>query len=254
VKSPFQTILDYEISLGIPPGWVNYSISKTAPNGSWHKAERGEVPLDSNFFIGFNEDLRDAGRWQDFYKREQGKNPALPEDVPPVPDMDGEWLFNEMMTASNFPDPWMYPALQNLRASGRYILAALSNTVVFPKGHKLYLEDFFDDPIRRLFDIFISSAHVGIRKPDPAMYQLALRRVNELAATRGEAPIRPQDIVFLDDIGENLKEARKQGFGTIKVNLGRAYEAVEELERVTGLKLEGDEPKVPMTPKIRARI
>jgi len=57
--------------------------------------------------------------------------------------------------------------------------------------------------------------------------------------------------VFLDDIGENLKEARKQGFGTIKVPLGKAYEAVEELEKVTGLQLEGDHPKIPIKPKLR---
>ena len=29
------------------------------------------------------------------------------------------------------------------------------------------------------------------------------------------------EVVFLDDIGENLKAARERGFGTIKVDLGR---------------------------------
>lgn len=42
------------------------------------------------------------------------------------------------------------------------------------------------------------------------------------------------------------------------MNLGRAYEAVEELENVTGLKLEGGHPKIPVKPRLspppKARI
>lgn len=217
--------------------------------------------MDEAFFKGFNQDLHNTERWEAFYKLQQSKNPNLPKDIPPLPSVDGEWLFNEMMTASNHPDPWMNPALKNLKASGKYILAALSNTVIFPPGHKLYMEHYFDEPTRKLFDVFISSAHVGIRKPDPKMYQFALEQVNEYAkhhASRSrnkglgwEDGIKPEDIVFLDDIGENLKQARKQGFGTIKVNLGRAFEAVDELEKVTGLKLAGDHPRIPVESKVK---
>ncbi|KAI8718650.1 hypothetical protein NCS52_00644400 [Fusarium sp. LHS14.1] len=259
VVSPFQAILDYELSLGIPPGWVNYSISSTAPNGYWHRLERGEISMDDTFFNGFTQDLHDESRWEPFYKREQGKNPKLSKETPPVPDVDARWLFNEMMTVSSNADPWMYPALKNLKESGQFIIAALSNTVIFPPGHKLHVENFFDEPVRALFDVFVSSAHVGIRKPDPKMYQFALTQIREHAETfqwlpRGQGlgwdeGITAGDVVFLDDIGENLKEARKQGFRTIKVNLGRAFEAVDELERVTGLKLAGDHPKIPVEPK-----
>ncbi|KAF4973381.1 hypothetical protein FZEAL_9339 [Fusarium zealandicum] len=261
VVSPFQAILNYELSLGIPPGWVNYSISRTAPSGHWHRLERGEMPMDDAFFDGFSQDLHDASRWEAFYQREQNRNPELPSDTPPVPSIDARWLFNEMMTASNHPDPWMFPALKKLRESGQFILAALSNTVIFPPGHKLHLENFFDDPVRRLFDIFISSAHVGIRKPDPKMYQFALAEVDKYAKANAglprsqglgwEAGVLPEEITFLDDIGENLKEARKQGVRTVKVNLGRAFEAVDELERVTGLKLAGDHPRIPIEPKVQ---
>ena len=254
VVSPFQAILDYELSLGIPPGWVNYSISKTAPDGFWHKLERGFIPMDAAFFRGFNDDLHSTSRWQDFYKREQSKNPRLPEEIPPVPKVDGEWLFNQMMTVSQTPDPWMFPALKNLKASGKYILAALSNTVIFPPGHKLHVENHTDDPVRRLFDVFVSSAHVGIRKPDPRMYQFALEQVDKFAKDNKRPPegVKAEDILFLDDIGENLKQAKKQGFRTVKVHLGRAFEAVEELEAVTGLKLAGDHPKIPIKPKYPA--
>ncbi|KAK4188025.1 putative hydrolase, partial [Podospora australis] len=261
VISPFQSILDYEISLGIPPGWVNYSLSKTAPNGFWHRLERGDILLDAAFFEGFNQDLHDPVRWKAFYQAQQAKNPSLPKEIPPVPKLDGEWLFNDMMFSSRAPDPWMFPALQKLRESGKFIVAALSNTIIFPKGHELYQEDYFSGPLRGLFDVFVSSAHVGLRKPDPKIYQHALQKVDGFARAnanteRGKAAgwaegVKAEDVVFLDDIGENLKAAKQAGFGTIKAPLGKAFEAVEELENITGLSLAGDHPKIPIKPNFK---
>ncbi|KAI8949106.1 HAD-like domain-containing protein [Xylaria longipes] len=267
VVSPFQSILDYELSLGIPPGWINYSISKTAPDGFWHRLERGEILMNDAFFAGFNEDLHNAERWAAFYKIQAAKDPSMPQEVPPIPKMDGRWLFNDMMTVSTAPDPWMFPALQRLRTSGRFILAAMSNTVIFPNDHPLYREDFYADPIRSLLDVFCSSAHVGLRKPDPHMYEYTLREVDKFARANASSErgrslgwadgVKPDEVVFLDDIGENLKGGRKIGFRTIKVSLGKAFEAVDELEAITGLQLAGDHPKIPVGPKInkpRAKI
>ncbi|GJN86605.1 hypothetical protein PLIIFM63780_010186 [Purpureocillium lilacinum] len=268
VVSPFQAILDYELSLGVPPGWINFSISKSKPNGFWHRLERGDIPVDHAFYDGFNRDLHNADHWKEFYQREQSKNPKLPAELPPVPTLDGEFLFDEMMTKSHAPDPWMWPALENLKKSGKYLLGALSNTIIFPPGHKLHSADYFNDPLRRVFDVFISSAHVGVRKPDPKMYQLAVATLDKFARENADSPrgkqlgwadgIKPADVLFFDDIGENLREAKAQGFNTVKVNLGRAYEAVEELENVTGLKLEGGHPKIPVKPRLspppKARI
>ncbi|KAK4147973.1 putative hydrolase [Dichotomopilus funicola] len=321
VISPFQSILNYELRLGIPPGWVNYSISRTAPSGFWHRLETGSIPLDAAFFEGFNRDLHDPARWEAFYRAQHqarqpsSSSPSSTKDlqIPPVPQLDGEWLFNDMMTSATAPDPWMLPALKALRASGEYIVAALSNTVIFPPGHPLAtwgggdqgssttttsttatssstntstssnstdtgnnnIEDFVsNDPLRQLFDVFVSSAHVGLRKPDPRIYQLALDRVDAFARANADTErgqraaaaltaaaalpgnggggwkegVRADEVVFLDDIGENLKAARAVGFGTIRVPLGRAYEAVEALEGVTGLRLAGGHPKVPVKP------
>jgi FMN phosphatase YigB (HAD superfamily) len=256
VVSPMQGILNYELSKGIPPGWVNYSISKSSPNGAWHKLERGEILMDASFFAQFNKDLRDPQRWKDFYTQTMKKQNLEVGIIPPVPDVDGEWMFFDMMGASRKPDPWMWPALKKLRASGRYILAALSNTMIFPPDHPYGQPG---DEVRSSFDIFISSAHVGLRKPDPKIYELALRELDkyakEHAATRGKDlgwadGVKPSEIVFLDDIGENLKWAKKAGFGTIKVNLGMAYEAVSLLEELTGLELAGDHPKISSAPTI----
>ena len=85
-----------------------------------------------------------------------------------------------------------------------------------------------------------------MRKPDPLIYNYAVRALNEYSASHKGPSIAASDILFLDDIGENLKTAKKIGFNTIKVNLGRAFEAVDQLEEVTGLKLAGSHPRVPV--------
>ncbi|PSR78681.1 haloacid dehalogenase-like hydrolase [Coniella lustricola] len=261
VVSPFQAILDYELSLGIPPGWVNYSISKTSPTGYWHRLETGQIPLDDAFYKGFSEDLHSPSRWHAFYATQLARNPTLPRQTPPVPRLDAEWLFNDMMSAAQHSDPWMFPALQQLRASGKYLLAALSNTVIFPPGHELHRPDDAEDPVRGIFDVFVSSAHVGLRKPDPAFYEHAVEKVDRFARQNAATErglrnswaegVKPAEILFLDDIGANLKGGKKAGFRTLKVELGRAYEAVDELERITGLKLAGRHPKIAIRPKMK---
>jgi FMN phosphatase YigB (HAD superfamily) len=152
----------------------------------------------------------------------------------------------------------MYPALKNLHESGKYILAALSNTMIFPPDHPF--ADFPAGDIRSLFDVFISSAHVGLRKPDPKIYDLAFKEISEYVerekdgkgkGKRWSEGVERDEVLFLDDIGENLKAGKKAGFQTIKVHLGRAYEAVDELERVTGLKLAGTHPKVAVKPVVK---
>lgn len=243
VVSPFQAILDYEIAHNIPPGWVNFSISRTSPHGSWHRLERGDIKMDAEFFAGFNRDLRDPQLWKLFNEDLRKKNPNKVLALnPPLPEVDAEWLFWEMMRISRTPDPFMWPALKKLKESGKFIMGALSNTVIFPDGHK-----YNDDTIGRkaLFDFFISSAHTGLRKPDPKIYQAALEEMNAAAQRKGlKQPVRASDVVFLDDIGQNLKPAKAIGFRTIKVNLGHIEDAVKELEKVTGLRLLEEQAKL----------
>lgn len=61
--------------------------------------------------------------------------------------------------------------------------------------------------VMALFDEVIESSKEGIRKPDPAIYRLACARLNEA----------PERVVYLDDLGVNLKPARAMGMTTIKV-------------------------------------
>ncbi|PYH48435.1 60S ribosomal uL18 domain-containing protein [Aspergillus saccharolyticus JOP 1030-1] len=214
VLSPFQAILDYELAHNIPPGWVNFSISRTSPNGSWHRLERGDIKMDANFFAGFHRDLQNPTIWKQFQEKIQGKNPPSSQlPTPPVPEIDAEFLFWEMMRVSRTPDPHMFPALKKLKESGQFILGALSNTVIFPEGHP-YSRDLDDK--RSQFDFFISSAHTGLRKPDQKIYEAALQEMNRIAKEQGRGEVRASDIVFLDDIGENLKGAKKAGMRTLK--------------------------------------
>jgi len=228
VVSPFQAILDYELDHNIPPGWVNAYISYRKPYGYWHRLER---------------------------------DPNLPSALPPLPKIDGVKLFWTMMSMARTHDPWMFPALQKLKASGKYILAALSNTVIYPPGHPLTNAH---DELRTVFDVFISSAHVGMRKPDPIIYEYAVRELDQFARensgttgrnTQGwENGVEANEVVFLDDIGENLKAAKNMGFRTIRVELGKAFEAVDQLEDLTGLELAGTHPRVPVRPNNKARL
>jgi hypothetical protein len=55
-----------------------------------------------------------------------------------------------MMRGSRAPDPWMLPALQALKASGKYIIAALSNTMIFPEDHP-YSTNKDHNPVRSIF-------------------------------------------------------------------------------------------------------
>jgi epoxide hydrolase-like predicted phosphatase len=234
VVSPFQAILDYERNNSIPPGYINFSISKGAPTGAWQKLERGEIPLDDNYYREFKADLERKDFWQEYYRKVHSleKDQTIDSStVPPVPSIDAEKLFLTMMTQSKQPDPFMYPALKKLKASGKFKLAALSNNVIFPEGH--FLRKMSEDGIRNMFEIFVGSSAVGMRKPDRDIYEYAMEKIR---STWG-SELRPEDVIFLDDIGGNLKTARSLGMRTIRVVLGKTDDAVRELEKVTGMKL-----------------
>lgn len=231
VVSPFQAILDFERRNGIPTGYINFSISFSKPNGAWQQLERGEVLLDSNWFAKWKKDIENPAAWKAFHQKSRG--PSKTNSLPPIPDVNVEELYWTMMGISRQPDPHMAPALRKLKATGKWRLAALSNTSIFPPGHPF--NEPRPDDIRDVFSVFISSAHVGMRKPDRNIYDLAMRKLQEKWP---EADIQPGDVVFFDDIGENLKMARKVGWRTVKVWLGKTDQTVRELEEITGEQLQ----------------
>jgi putative hydrolase of the HAD superfamily len=70
------------------------------------------------------------------------------------------------------------------------------------------------------FDVVVLSQRLGIRKPDPRIYEEALRGL-ELPADR---------CVFVDDLGGNLKPAKALGMTTIKHE--RAEMTIAALDRL----------------------
>ncbi len=75
------------------------------------------------------------------------------------------------------------------------------------------------------FDIVVESSVEGVRKPNPRIYQIACDRLG----------VTPDQAVFLDDLGINLKPARAMGMTTIKVV--SEEQAIGELSLATGLTL-----------------
>ncbi len=171
--SPLHAIARFEKGRGIPDGFVNRLVVETAPDGAWSRLERGELSIEE-FCRDFDAECEARGHL--------------------LPAID---LMEEIRTSSG-PRPAMLEALKRLRECG-LATAALTNN---------WKSDGQDrHGLRPYFDVFLESSVVGLRKPDPRIYELALERIGVVA----------EEAVFLDDIGGNLKTARAMGITTIKV-------------------------------------
>ena len=107
------------------------------------------------------------------------------------------------------------------RCSARFGTACLTNN--FGAGDTPTAPEVV--AILALFDVVLESRTLGVRKPEPLFYELACEAVG----------VRPDEVVYLDDLGVNLKPARAMGMHTIKVT--DPTEALAELSAVTGLAL-----------------
>ena len=72
--------------------------------------------------------------------------------------------------------------------------------------------------LQELFDASVISSEVGLRKPDPAIYELAAERLGLAAAA----------CVFVDDLPGNLKPARALGMATV-LHRGNAAATLAEV-------------------------
>jgi putative hydrolase of the HAD superfamily len=95
------------------------------------------------------------------------------------------------------PDEAMLDGVRELRAGGTPTVL-LSNSWGDALGYDRALLD-------ELFDRWVISSEVGLRKPDPAVYELAAERVG----------VPPHACVFVDDLPGNLKPARALGMATV---------------------------------------
>jgi putative hydrolase of the HAD superfamily len=113
--------------------------------------------------------------------------------------------------------PSMVKALQ--RCASRFKTAMLTNNIT-PMG-----EQDLDQDVQKvvgIFDVLIQSSIEGCRKPEEKFYEIACERLN----------VKPENCVFLDDLGINLKPARAMGMSTIKVT--DPEDAIKELYEILG--------------------
>lgn len=75
-------------------------------------------------------------------------------------------------------------------------------------------------PVDEIFDVVVDSAFVGVRKPQPRIYELTLEALG----------VAPQDAIFLDDIEINCDAAR--ALGMVAVWFRSSEQAIEAIEAI----------------------
>jgi putative hydrolase of the HAD superfamily len=195
--SPLHAIAAYERDHGIPAGFVNRLVVSTGPAGAWSRLERGELGVEA-FCAAFDAECAAAGQRQ-FAAR----------------------VMMARIGEAAQPRPRMLAAIRTIRERGLRTSALTNNWV----GETGTTRSGGLGELGPLFDVVVESAVEGLRKPDPRIYELVLRRLDVSAA----------QAVFLDDIGGNLKPARAMGMTTIKVD--DEAQALADLSRVLGFAL-----------------
>ncbi|CAE6501879.1 unnamed protein product [Rhizoctonia solani] len=230
-------------------------LDEARQGGAWQRFERGELELYP-FYSLFGKELSGTELGNRYYREWcQSKNvdvPTLPESV----KIDGRELFGRMMRSHEL-DPHILSAIHKLRESKRFRIVALTN------NYSAQYERIRDTPpsqqgshqfspeaeleflgwgkatggpagpkIRGLFDDFVDSSVVGSRKPEPEIYQYACKANG----------VNPNEVVFLDDLGINLKTAQQLGMKTIHVPIGGSRKSVEQLEQLLSMQLLDKDP------------
>lgn len=196
LSSPFEAFNGFEERNGLPRDFIRRINATNPDTNAWARFERSEVGFDE-FCDLFEAECRD-----------QGHEVAARELMP--------LLAGEIR-------PAMVEAVRRCRE--QLVTACLTNNWVsfddFPADGRADGRDHALD----LFHHVIESSKVGVRKPDPRFYELACET----------AGVAPEEVVFLDDLGVNLKPAKAMGMTTIKVV--DPTDAIEDLEAVVGFSL-----------------
>jgi putative hydrolase of the HAD superfamily len=195
MDSPLHAIARYERERGLAPNSINRVVAASGETGAWARLERGELTV-ATFCAPFEADCRAHGVV-----------------------VDGAEVMAAIAEAG-VARPVMLEAIRRLRARGLRVGALTNNWR--REGPE---DDVIPHRLRDHFDVFVESRAVGLRKPDPRIYELACR----------ELRVEPARTAFLDDIGSNLKAARALGMSTIKVEEPR--QALRELGALVGLEL-----------------
>jgi putative hydrolase of the HAD superfamily len=197
--SPFDVFAAYERDHGLPDRFIRGVVAASADHGAWARLERSELSFDE-FAEAFSAECAAAGG-----------------------TVDARELMGEISNGFE-ARPEMVGAIGSIRARGLKV-GALTNNWAPSSPAAANAPHAFGH--LGSFDVVVESAVEGLRKPDPRIYELVCERLD----------VTPAEVVFLDDLGVNLKPARALGMTTIKV--AEPAEALAELSTVLGFALDG---------------
>jgi putative hydrolase of the HAD superfamily len=195
--SPFEAFNRYETAQGLPLDFIRRVNATNPENNAWALFESSRI-TSAQFDSLFASETRAAGH-----------------------EIPGRVVI-EMLSGD--VRPRMVQALKICKL--HYRVACLTNNVKAGEGPGMARsveKAAHVQEVMALFDLVVESSKEGVRKPDPRFYQLACERLG----------VPPQETVFLDDLGINLKSARALGMTTIKVS--GEQQAIGELSQVLGL-------------------
>ena len=118
-----------------------------------------------------------------------------------LPDVETATHFLDEFYAGDRFNSEMVAAARILR--DRYKVALLTNTLADQDD---LIRNRFGLDVYAEFDVYINSAHVGLRKPDPAIFDLTLDHLG----------VVPQQAVFVDDTLRNVDSARELGIHAVQ--------------------------------------
>lgn len=123
--------------------------------------------------------------------------------------------FTRFFFSLSQPKPPVLDLARSLADSGKYLMATINN-----ESTELNLYRIRTFGLTKIFDLFLSSCFVGLRKPEKLIYTLALDITQR----------PPQECCFIDDRALNLECAAKLGMHVIHMEdadqLGRALQAL----------------------------
>ena len=191
--SPFDSFNIYEESKNLPKDLIRTINSTNPDNNAWAKLERSEIDQEE-FDSLFEVESKQFGH--------------------SVPGKQVLALLKGQIR------PEMVKALREIK--DKLIQGCLTNNIQSAEDQELETDNAAisgtHQEIMGLFDFVFESSKENVRKPDPKFYQLACKR----------GKVNPNEVIFLDDLGINLKPAKALGMKTIKVV--RAEDALQDLQ------------------------
>ncbi|USG60617.1 HAD-IA family hydrolase [Sneathiella marina] len=197
--SPFDSFTRFEKERGLPENFIRRINSTNPDTNAWAKFERSDVTLD------------------EFDKLFEIESEALGHSIAGIEII--KLLAGDVR-------PRMVQALKNCRE--KFNCTCLTNNVAAGKGPGMTRDAMAQAEVKDVMAIFnqvIESSKIGLRKPDPRIYEFAC---SEMGVTADE-------VVYLDDLGINLKPASAMGMKTIKVI--SEDQALRDLEEAVGISL-----------------